>query len=288
MKTEAIIPVFDAKSNSGGTDFIISSNLCDEVVMHLDEPHRHANYTIDLLVSGEIMHQLDFVKYPVQAPAILLISPEQVHVQDTETKHEVISISFSKDYIMHETEGMLACWECMFDSGSVDVTREQMDELVTYAKLMFKEYASKKPKKEAIIRSLLSAFIICCARTLRNDHENVRFDATQNNMVRTFRGLVDQHYAEKTQVMHYAEMLFVTPGHLNDTIKSITGKTAKQLIDAKRIMEAKRLLFWGKHSVKEIAWELNFEDDAYFNRFFKKHTGSTPAHFQRGILNKYN
>jgi AraC-like DNA-binding protein len=83
-------------------------------------------------------------------------------------------------------------------------------------------------------------------------------------------------------------MLYVTPGHLNDLIKTVTGKTAKQIIDERRIMEAKRLPFWGEHSVKEIAARLNFEDDAYFNRFFKKHTTNTPAQFQRQIREKYN
>jgi AraC family transcriptional activator of pobA len=47
-------------------------------------------------------------------------------------------------------------------------------------------------------------------------------------------------------------------------------------------------LFWGELSVKEIAWQLHFEDDAYFNRFFKKHTGQTPVMFQRSIREKYN
>ena len=86
----------------------------------------------------------------------------------------------------------------------------------------------------------------------------------------------------------YADMLYVTPGHLNDLIKSVTGKTAKQIIDEKRVVEAKRLLFWGQHSVKQIAGHLNFEDDSYFNRFFKKHTGETPALFQKNIREKYN
>ena len=82
--------------------------------------------------------------------------------------------------------------------------------------------------------------------------------------------------------------LYITPGYLNDTIKAATGKTAKQIIDEKRIVEAKRLLFWGEQSAKEISNQLNFEDDAYFNRFFKKHTGQTPAQFQKNTREKYN
>jgi AraC-like DNA-binding protein len=113
-------------------------------------------------------------------------------------------------------------------------------------------------------------------------------DSSQNKIVRQFKILIDEHYLDRTQVAQYADMLYVTPGHLNDLIKSVTGKTAKQIIDEKRIIEAKRLLFWDEHSVKEIAGHLNFEDDGYFNRFFKKHTGQTPALFQKNNREKYN
>jgi AraC-like DNA-binding protein len=116
----------------------------------------------------------------------------------------------------------------------------------------------------------------------------IQADTMQNRIVRQFSELSDVHFKDKTQVTHYADMMFVTPGHLNDTIKSALGKTAKQIIDEKRIIEAKRLLFWGEHTIKEIAWQLNFEDDGYFNRFFKKHTGNTPATFQKSIREKYN
>ena len=115
-----------------------------------------------------------------------------------------------------------------------------------------------------------------------------RPDNSMNSLGVQFKILVDEHFRDKVQVSEYAEMLHVTPGHLNDTVKSTIGRSAKQVIDAKRIMEAKRLLFWQKHSVKQIAGELNFDDDAYFSRFFKKHTGQTPALFQKTIREKYN
>ncbi|HEX3010353.1 MAG TPA: helix-turn-helix domain-containing protein, partial [Bacteroidales bacterium] len=100
--------------------------------------------------------------------------------------------------------------------------------------------------------------------------------------------MAEKYYREKTRVSQYAEMLYVSPGHLNDMIKAAIGKSAKQVIDEKRILEAKRLLLWEGHSAQEIAWQLNFEDSAYFNRFFKKHTGETPIYFQKNIREKYN
>lgn len=288
MKTDTIIPVYNLPDRSGA-GFIISNNQCEESSRaHPDLPHRHTNYTIELLRDGEITHQIDFDRYTVKAPAILLIAPEQVHQQDPQTDYEVTSISFSKEFVLRETDNMLACWECMFRNGAVNITWEQLEELDAYAHLMYREYASNRVKKDIVIKNLLSAFIISCVRMMRKGSVLERMDPIQNNIVRSFTELVNNHFSQKTQVASYAEMLYVTPGHLNDTIKSATGKTAKQIIDDRRIMEAKRLLFWGTHTVKEIAWQLNFEDDGYFNRFFKKHTGSTPALFQRTILNKYN
>lgn len=288
MKTDAIIPTYDLKQCAGFKDFIISNNQCDEADFHSLEPHRHASYTIDILVRGELTMYLDFEKFQVKAPAVILISPDQVHLHDSKSDYEIISISFNKDYLVNEVENMLMCWECMFGAGAIHLEKDQLDELFIYARLMFEEFRGNRIQKDIVIRNLLATFIICCMRLLRKTAATPKLDTAQNNMVRAFRELVDKNYHEKTQVAHYAEMLYVTPGHLNDTIKSLTGRTAKQLIDAKRITEAKRLLYWGRHSVKEIAWQLNFEDDAYFNRYFKKHTGHTPALYQKSILNKYN
>jgi AraC-like DNA-binding protein len=163
---------------------------------------------------------------------------------------------------------------------------------------MYQEFKDNKPQKGLILKNLLNAFIICAGRLVNCKNETatahapaptvVNMDYSQNRIVRQFKSLIDENFVNSTQVTQYADMLYVTPGHLNDLIKTVTGKTAKQIIDERRILEAKRLLFWGEHSVKEIAGRLNFEDDAYFNRFFKKHTGNTPALFQKQIREKYN
>jgi AraC-like DNA-binding protein len=170
---------------------------------------------------------------------------------------------------------------------------DQIREISVYIELMYQEFKDNKPQKGLILKNLLNAFIICAGRLVncKNEivvHNVVNMDYSQNRIVRQFKSLIDENFVNSTQVTQYADMLYVTPGHLNDLIKTVTGKTAKQIIDERRILEAKRLLFWGEHSVKEIAGRLNFEDDAYFNRFFKKHTGNTPALFQKQIREKYN
>jgi AraC-like DNA-binding protein len=281
-----------------GTNFIIKRTEGNSVPSYMAVPHRHTDYKISFLLEGEVTHYTDFEKYTIQAPALLMLAPDQVHQQTGNAYNKMVHVSFNKEFLLTETQGVLACWECMFNQVVLPVLNtQQTQELSVYLDLMFKEFQDNKPQKGLILKNLLNAFIICAGRLVTCENKNsaeeeqvavVTMDHSQNRIVRQFKSLIDENFVNATQVMQYADMLYVTPGHLNDMIKTVTGKTAKQIIDERRILEAKRLLFWGAHSVKEIAGHLNFEDDAYFNRFFKKHTGNTPALFQKRIREKYN
>lgn len=74
-------------------------------------------------------------------------------------------------------------------------------------------------------------------------------------------------------VSDYAAKLAVTPDYLNKTLKNLTGVSAKEHIQNKLIIEAKRGLIFTSFSVKELAYSLSFEESAHFNNFFRKMTG---------------
>jgi AraC-like DNA-binding protein/RNAse (barnase) inhibitor barstar len=248
-------------------------------------PHRNSGYKVALLLEGTISGNVDFKKYEVTAPAVLFSSPEQVDQLTGYENHQMIHIAFSKDYLLNDVRNTLSCWECMFSQIVIPVTtKKDFIELKTYANLIQQEFVQLRHQKDLVIRNLLNAFLITAARLGTCKTRLTVMNSSQNKILLQFRTLIEDNFLSKTQVTEYADMIYITPGHLNDTIKTVTGKTAKQIIDEKRITEAKRLLFWGELSVKQIASHLNFEDDAYFNRFFKKHTGQTPALFQRNSL----
>lgn len=96
-----------------------------------------------------------------------------------------------------------------------------------------------------------------------------------------YKTLVEQHYLHKQKVSDYADLLFITPNHLNKSIKATTGKTALELIDEMLLLEAKVLLKQTNKHVSEIAFHLSFQDPSYFSRFFKKLTGHTPLAFRK-------
>ncbi|SFF01470.1 AraC-type DNA-binding protein [Chitinophaga sp. CF118] len=293
MKNNVIIPVYNYVECADVANPIKGFNINRTTYLvkpsGVTEPHRRVNYSVTLVLSGEITQFIDFEKYTVKAPALILLSPDQIHQFMGDSLCESVTVSFEQEFLMEEPLSGMVCWAaCVFQTPVIQLTDGQLKELMAFAKLMLKETEQQQPLREVIVRNLLNSLLAACARLPQREIETVQADNVQNRIVRQFKELSDIHYKDKTQVTHYADMMYVTPGHLNDTIKSVVGKTAKQIIDEKRITEAKRLLFWNEHSIKEIAWQLNFEDDGYFNRFFKKHTGHTPAVFQKSIREKYN
>lgn len=287
-QTQTIIPVFNFRMCTGDQDFSIVRLNPFEILGKLQVPHRQEGYNISILLQGRIIRYIDFERHVIEAPAVICVGPNQINHYEHAEGADMICISFSQDFLISEMRQWVACWECKFSQVILDANAEFISELLVYTDLMTKEFEENNVKKETVIRNLLNAFIIKIARQRETIVSVMRLDNAANKIVEQFKSLLDTHFKEKTQVAQYAEMLHVTPGHLNDVIKTTVGKTAKQIIDEKRIMEAKRLLFWADYNLKEIAGLLSFEDDAYFNRFFKKHTGYTPFAFQRTIREKYN
>lgn len=81
----------------------------------------------------------------------------------------------------------------------------------------------------------------------------------------------------------YAELLNESPVVLNRAVKSLTGKTAGELIIERLILEAKRLLLYSGLNNKEVAYKLGYDDPSYFARIFHKKTGSTPSEFRNRV-----
>jgi AraC-like DNA-binding protein len=114
--------------------------------------------------------------------------------------------------------------------------------------------------------------------------------AHSNNarVVKELQTLINQHFLEQKSAAEYAALLHLSAGYLSEIVKKQTGRSTSQLIADRTILEAKRLLVHTADSVKEIAYQLNFNEATYFYRFFKKCTNQTPEHFREEIRKKYS
>ena len=102
--------------------------------------------------------------------------------------------------------------------------------------------------------------------------------------MKRFYQLIEENYQHNYNVNQYAEMMHISPTYLTQTTKRLTGKTSNEILHDKLILETKRLLTQTTLDIQEISAMLNFADQSYFTKFFKKATGMTPLIFRNHTL----
>ena len=100
-------------------------------------------------------------------------------------------------------------------------------------------------------------------------------------LAHAFKQLLSQHIRQLHRVAAYADLLHITPNHLNKAVKSVTGKSPTTWIDEALVLEAKSLLFQTSLPVAEVAALVGIADASYFSRLFKKVEGHPPSALRR-------
>ncbi|MBB5644128.1 helix-turn-helix domain-containing protein [Pedobacter cryoconitis] len=133
-----------------------------------------------------------------------------------------------------------------------------------------------------VLKSLLKVFLLNLIRL--NQHAFLNQDINQKR-VYEFILLMERYYQKERKASFYSDQLGISEKRLNQILKEKMNKTLTQLLHIRLIVEAKRKLISSERTIKEIAYELNFEDRAYFSRFFKKQTGLTAEQFRNRQTN---
>jgi len=233
--------------------------------------------------SGE--HLIDFNKYPLTENDVFFVSPRQVHQLVPAEKPYGWVITFSRDFLAHNHINEDFIKEMKRFSHVEErpplqlptgvAARAQV--LLSYLKEV---YLSDGPYRMASISAYLKLFLIDCHAQCQLPVPPPGSDQGGSTILREFKKLITEHFREQHQVQEYAQQLHISAKYLNQVVKSLLGKTAKELIQEKIILNAKRSLRFTDHSIKEIAYELGFHDTLYFSSFFKKCTGESPSGFR--------
>jgi AraC family transcriptional activator of pobA len=134
--------------------------------------------------------------------------------------------------------------------------------------------------------ALLLALFVQIERIVRSmpaaDSADAQGRSRKAAQVERFRALVDARFHERLTLADYADTLGISAGQLSRLCREVRGESALDVINARVVHEAERELVYSILSVKQVAALLGFDDEAYFGRFFKKHTGRSPTEFRAG------
>lgn len=137
--------------------------------------------------------------------------------------------------------------------------------------------------QEEMLRMMLKRFIILCTRLAKNQHQLTQFANGQVTLIRDFNFLVETHFRKKHTVKEYAELLHKSPKTLANLFNRYIQKSPLQIIHDRIALEAKRLILYTDYSIKEIGYQLGFDDLQSFSRFFKNVVGESPLEFRESV-----
>ncbi len=270
-----------------------TQDIYDERGGAADSPHRHDYYTVLLTDKSRGVHMIDFKEYELGDHQVWFVSPGQVH--------QIKEVDRPTGYVMTFTPAFLGLYgiqqqfideinlfRAFGDTPPLEVDNATFKTLESFAQSMFEKLNDPHRHTYDAIAALLKLFLIEC---------NMACDIPEEQLVHTmhsgtylftdFKQLVEDNFLHEHSVKFYAGQLAVSPDHLNKTVKSLTGRSAKEVISGRIILAAKRMLWFSNMATKQIGYELGFEESAHFSQFFKRNTGMSPTEFrsaQNGFL----
>lgn len=285
-------PVYDICTLSPTADNdILISRFAPYLARHknLSAAHRHSFYHLVLFTKGAGTHTIDFERFDVKPGQIYSMAPGQVHSWAFEGDIDGYVINFSARFFQSFFLNQAYIESFPFFRGDAAVSVVNLCE-ETYQKIktLFEEIVSETEHRDVfnadMARLLMMQVFIIINRAsgLTVASEALSYNET---LVRNFQRLVDEHYTRLKLPRDYAALLYITPNHLNAVCQDVLGFSAGEVVRNRLLLEAKRLLTNPKMNINEIALTLNFSDNSYFTKFFKKAENRTPEEFRKEILN---
>jgi len=283
------LPIYDigTLSQQQGHDLQISrfGAYIDSHHKNLHAPHKHSFYHLVLYTKGAGKQTIDFENFAVKPFQIYFMIPGQVHSWNFEGEVEGYIINFSAAFFQSFLLKADYLEDLPFFSGNaldavIDIPVDMRDKVINLFEQLINENESAKPLGLDLVRALMLQLFIQVAR-LSVNIQQAESPSYNYTLLKNFQKLIEKNYTRIKLPKEYAELLYITPNHLNALCNDVLGLSAGEVIRNRVILEAKRMLVNQDMTVQQIADQLNFADNSYFTKFFKKNEGITPEDFRK-------
>ncbi|MDM1299949.1 helix-turn-helix domain-containing protein [Empedobacter falsenii] len=252
---------------------------------HLQEVHSHNYYHLVYFTEGSGEHLIDFEKFEAKSGTMYFMKPGQVHQWYFKEEYDGFVVNFFDNFFdwIGINSSILQKFRflqsILVKDHVVEILPDLQEKIANYFEEMIQENHQDNQFSNLKIGFHLMNLFIDIERSL--EAVKIKTSDYQSVLLNNFQTLIEQNFKTKKLPKEYAELLYITPNHLNALCKDILGTSAGELIRSRIVLEAKRLLVNKEISVTEIAYLLNFQDASYFVKFFKKYTEFTPEQFRK-------
>jgi AraC-like DNA-binding protein len=255
---------------------------------HFDHLQRLNYYSIIGIIKGSGKLKADFSEYDLSSNSLLFFSPYQPFMIGTVDEIQGIGMNFHPDfYCIHRHQKEVACNGVLFNNiyqpPMIHVTEEEMQGFLTLIGQLKKEMQNHELAQYELLVSMLKIFLINASRLKTNQHPALQQELKGSKepfILQKLKDAIEHHYRTTHSPSDYSAMLNISPKALAKITKTHFNKTITDLIAERIIIEAKRELYLTSKAIKEIAYDLGFQDEYYFSRFFKTNADVSPQLFR--------
>lgn len=165
----------------------------------------------------------------------------------------------------------------------VSVSETHLQNLETSWDILLSEMDAKDNLQIDMLQSMLKRVLILCARSLMSTTNYVKLENSQADIIREFNYLVEGHFAKHHDVAFYASKLNKSPKTLSNLFAVFSERPPLSIIHDRIMIHARKQIAYTQLSIKEIAFDLGYEDLQSFSRFFKNKEGISPAQFREKV-----
>jgi len=240
-------------------------------------PHRHDYFEIILIKNGIGNQQIDLKKTKLQTNCVYIIYPRQIHLLQRNTAQGLL-LQFQKN--IFEFLFPIQHHQLYFSNPEFQLDDKDFNHLYNLVEQILQLNNSPQLTPLSIYKSY-SYLQVVLITLIEYKQKQVK---TSHNTLPMFLQLISQHIKDKKKVTDYAEMLGLSNDKLASICKEYLDTTPLKLIHEELLLEAKRLMILNELSLKEIAYQLNFDNSANFSNFIKTTTALTPSELQQQLL----
>lgn len=262
--------------------FQVGITEAKKIIASKNESHNHDFEELIIGTAGQLEHFIDFESTILDAPFVSFVTRGKVHrVQPLvkDGKCQMWAIRFKSEFIPETTFQLYSLYH---DNASIELSLGScFVRLDTLCKMMHDEMQQDLPDY-AIIRQLLgTVFTMIEAERRKLFPEEEAALKSKSITFKNFLSILEENFRRNVGVEYYAEKLFMSARNLNNICHHILQQSVSEIIETRKLIEAKNLLASTDMSVSEIGFDLGYNEKSYFTNVFKKRTGQTPTAFRK-------
>ncbi len=253
----------------------------EEIVRELNEPVRQGFYSLMLVVKGESTHMVDFQDITITDNQLVFVTPWQIHAMDKTAGTISYGTSFGEE-LMNYFPASFPFFTNPFGNQVIEVPLPVSQRII----LVFQAFNNVLQDNDAnpeLVLTYLNALLTECNCAYFKDRQPATDAKDSLSDFIVFKNFMEDNFLNHPPVEEIAEKLGMNTNALYHLVKTKCGVSPKTYLTERLILEAKRKLYLENVTIKELAYDLNYNDPEYFSRLFKKHTGKSIPEYKVSV-----